>query len=295
MPGQQIGIICGVWPHFYANASLAATDLPREAPPIARIEGAKVLCLLGDSVTTDHISPAGAIAADGPAGQFLLSKGVTKSSFNSFGSRRGNDRVMTRGTFGNIRIRNRLAPGTEGGYTTYLGPDAKAEAREGLSYDSEVDPRNGEVCFIYDAAVKYQKHGVPLVVLAGTDYGMGSSRDWAAKGTFLLGVKAVIATSFCNGAIGRCWPLVAASGTPHRVIGCSVIRCGARHGGRHWPSRRVAPAAAQRPGFLPRSLWAGGRRAADRHPHRGAPKAKSAGRWVEHDIINTQCGHRQIG
>ena len=172
-------------------------DMPREAPPIRSIDNAKVLCLLGDSVTTDHISPAGAIAADGPAGKFLLSKGVAKKDFNSFGSRRGNDRVMTRGTFGNIRIRNRLAPGTEGGYTTYLGPEGEPTTPAvGLSYDSEVDPQKNEVCFIYDAAVKYQKHSVPLVVIAGKDYGMGSSRDWAAKGTFLLGVKAVIATSY---------------------------------------------------------------------------------------------------
>ena len=172
-------------------------DMAKEAPPIRPISGAKVLAKLGESVTTDHISPAGAIWEDGPAGQYLKARGVALRDFNSFGSRRGNDRVMTRGTFANIRIRNQLAPGTEGGYTTYLGPDATPDGDfSGLVYDSAIDPRNGEVCFIYDAAVKYAKHGVPLVVLAGKDYGMGSSRDWAAKGTYLLGVRAVIATSY---------------------------------------------------------------------------------------------------
>jgi len=131
---------------------------------------------LGDSVTTDHISPAGAIKADGPAGRFLQDRGVVPKDFNSFGSRRGNDRVMTRGTFANIRIRNLLAPGTEGGVTRHL-PD-------------------GAEMSIYDAAMKYAEDKTPLVVLAGTEYGTGSSRDWAAKGTHLLGVKAVIAASF---------------------------------------------------------------------------------------------------
>jgi aconitate hydratase len=144
--------------------------------PIEPIRGARVLAKLGDSVTTDHISPAGNIAVDSPAGQYLISKGVQPSMFNSYGSRRGNDRVMTRGTFANIRVRNQLAPGTEGGWTT--------------------DLLNGEVTSIYEASMHYQEEGVPLVVLAGIDYGMGSSRDWAAKGTFLLGVKAVIAKSY---------------------------------------------------------------------------------------------------
>ncbi|HJR93147.1 MAG TPA: aconitate hydratase AcnA [Acidimicrobiia bacterium] len=144
--------------------------------PITAIRGARALAKLGDSITTDHISPAGNIAADSPAGRFLVSKGVQPAAFNSYGSRRGNDRVMTRGTFANIRVRNQLAPGTEGGWTTNL--------------------LTGEVTSIYDASMEYQEAGVPLVVLAGIDYGMGSSRDWAAKGTFLLGVKAVIATSF---------------------------------------------------------------------------------------------------
>ena len=152
------------------------TGLTPETSPITPITGARVLAKLGDSVTTDHISPAGNIAADTPAGRYLVSKGVQPAMFNSYGSRRGNDRVMTRGTFANIRVRNQLAPGTEGGWTTNL--------------------LNGEVTSIYDASQAYQEAGVPLVVLAGIDYGMGSSRDWAAKGTFLLGVKAVIAKSF---------------------------------------------------------------------------------------------------
>jgi len=145
-------------------------------PSIRPVQGARVLALLGDSVTTDHISPAGAITADGPAGKFLQAAGVDRRDFNSFGSRRGNDRIMVRGTFANIRIRNAVAPGTEGGWTKHF-PD-------------------GEVMSIYDAAMKYVADGVPLVVIAGSEYGTGSSRDWAAKGTMLLGVKAVIAASY---------------------------------------------------------------------------------------------------
>jgi len=132
--------------------------------------------LLGDSVTTDHISPAGAIAEDSPAGRFLVERSVEPRDFNSYGSRRGNDRVMLRGTFANIRIRNQLAPGTEGGWTRHL-PD-------------------GQQLTIYDAAMKYREEGTPLVVLAGAEYGTGSSRDWAAKGTYLLGIRAVIAASY---------------------------------------------------------------------------------------------------
>jgi len=150
--------------------------LKREIDPIQAIKSARCLALLGDSVTTDHISPAGSIAADSPAGKFLQAAGVEPRDFNSYGSRRGNDRVMTRGTFANIRIRNQLAPGTEGGVTRHL-PD-------------------GTVMSIYEAAMKYRDEGVPLVVFAGAEYGTGSSRDWAAKGTFLLGVRAVIAVSF---------------------------------------------------------------------------------------------------
>ena len=172
-------------------------DMPTEAPPIKSIDDARVLVKCGHSTTTDHISPAGSIAKDGPAARFLIEQGVEPRDFNSFGSRRGNDRVMTRGTFANIRLRNQLAPGTEGGFTTYYGPaETKTGKVPGLPYDSKADPQPGEVTTIYDAAVKYQHHGVKLVVLAGKDYGMGSSRDWAAKGTWLLGVRAVIAESY---------------------------------------------------------------------------------------------------
>jgi aconitate hydratase len=140
------------------------------------IKGARVLALLGDSITTDHISPAGSIKADSPAGRYLMEHGVKPSEFNSYGARRGNHEVMMRGTFANVRLRNQMAPGTEGGFTTYQ-PGA-------------------EVMTIYDASVRYQSTGVPLLILAGKEYGSGSSRDWAAKGTQLLGVKAVIAESF---------------------------------------------------------------------------------------------------
>jgi aconitate hydratase len=150
--------------------------LSREAPPVAPIRGARVLAFLGDSVTTDHISPAGMIPGDSPAADWLRGHGVDVAEFNTFGSRRGNHEVMMRGTFGNIRIRNRLAPGKEGGYTRRL-PDGPVES-------------------IYDAAMSYRKEGVPLLVIAGKDYGMGSSRDWAAKGAILLGVRAVLAESF---------------------------------------------------------------------------------------------------
>ena len=143
---------------------------------IADITDARVLAVLGDSVTTDHISPAGNIKADSPAGRYLQEKGVAPIDFNSYGSRRGNHEVMMRGTFANIRIKNQIAPGTEGGYTTYWP--------------------TGEVTSIYDAAMKYKEDGTGLLVVAGKDYGMGSSRDWAAKGTNLLGIKAVIAESF---------------------------------------------------------------------------------------------------
>lgn len=142
----------------------------------ADILNARVLALLGDSITTDHISPAGSIAVNSPAGQYLISKGVPPSEFNSYGSRRGNDRVMTRGTFSNIRLKNLLVPGVEGGYTRHFP--------------------SGEQMTIYDAAMRYQSEGVPLIVLAGKEYGTGSSRDWAAKGVLLLGVKAIIAESY---------------------------------------------------------------------------------------------------
>jgi aconitate hydratase len=150
--------------------------LDRTPAPIADIEGGRVLAVLGDSVTTDHISPAGNIRRDGPAGQWLIDHGVEPADFNSYGSRRGNHEVMIRGTFANIRLRNRLAPGTEGGVTVHVP--------------------SGEQLSIYDAAMRYAAEGTPLVVLAGKEYGSGSSRDWAAKGTALLGVRAVIAESF---------------------------------------------------------------------------------------------------
>ncbi|MCJ7678131.1 MAG: aconitate hydratase, partial [Anaerolineales bacterium] len=151
-------------------------DLTPEVPPLGDIAQARVLALLGDSVTTDAISPAGAIPSDGPAGVYLIDQGVQARDFNSFGSRRGNDRVMTRGTFGNIRLRNLLVPGIEGGVTLHL-PD-------------------GERMSIYAAAMRYRAEGVPLLIIAGKEYGTGSSRDWAAKGTRLLGVRAVLAESF---------------------------------------------------------------------------------------------------
>jgi len=151
-------------------------DLSREPGAIQNIHAARALAVLGDSITTDHISPAGAIPATSPAGKYLVEHGVSVRDFNSYGARRGNDRVMTRGTFGNIRLKNRLLPGIEGGLTLHL-PD-------------------GEQMSIYDAAMKYRQKGIPLIVLAGKEYGSGSSRDWAAKGTLLLGVKAVIAESY---------------------------------------------------------------------------------------------------
>ena len=147
-----------------------------ETTPLTDVAGARVLALLGDSITTDHISPAGSIKKDSPAGQYLIAHGVDPQDFNSYGARRGNHEVMMRGTFANIRLRNQLAPGTEGGWTTYQP--------------------GGPVMTIFDASVKYKNDGVPLLVIAGKEYGSGSSRDWAAKGTLLLGVKAVIAESY---------------------------------------------------------------------------------------------------
>jgi aconitate hydratase len=156
-------------PPYFAGMTLE-TGTPQD------IKGAHVLALLGDSVTTDHISPAGNIAVNSPAGQYLMSLGVERKDFNSYGSRRGNHEVMMRGTFANIRLRNKLAPGTEGGVTIHVP--------------------SGEQMFIYDASMKYQAAGMPLVILTGKEYGAGSSRDWAAKGTALLGVRAVIAESY---------------------------------------------------------------------------------------------------
>jgi len=181
-------------------------DMPGDAPPIEAIEGARCLVKVGDSVTTDHISPAGSIATDSPAGRYLEDHGVPVSMFNSYGSRRGNDRVMVRGTFANIRVRNQLAPGTEGGLTTFFGPPTPDP--DAPQTFAGLQP--GEVTPIFEAAQAYgsaqtsdpdpkpqtPNPAPPLVVLAGHDYGMGSSRDWAAKGTYLLGVRAVLAASY---------------------------------------------------------------------------------------------------
>src|SRR5947199_1787545 len=150
--------------------------MPLEPEPVKDIRGARVLAMLDDSITTDHISPAGSFAATSPAGKYLIEHGVEKRDFNTYGARRGNHEVMVRGTFGNIRLRNRLVPGTEGYYTVHL-PD-------------------GEQTTIYEASARYQQEGVPLLVIAGKEYGSGSSRDWAAKGPLLLGVRAAIAESF---------------------------------------------------------------------------------------------------
>jgi aconitate hydratase len=164
----------------YVQSPPYFVDLPREPKPVTDIVGARVLALLGDSVTTDHISPAGSIKPDSPAGRYLQEHGVERKDFNSYGARRGNHEVMMRGTFANIRLKNLLGGGTlpEGGNTYYLGGGER------------------EQMAIYDAAMKYQQAGIPLVVLGGKEYGSGSSRDWAAKGTNLLGVRAVIAESF---------------------------------------------------------------------------------------------------
>jgi aconitate hydratase len=156
-------------PPFFEN-------MPRQAPPIKDIRNARVLAVLGDSVTTDHISPAGSIPSDSPAGKYLIANGVQPRDFNSYGARRGNHEVMMRGTFANIRLRNAMAPGTEGGWTVHV-PDCKQTT-------------------IFDAAMQYQAEGIPLLILAGKEYGSGSSRDWAAKGPRLLGVAAVLAESF---------------------------------------------------------------------------------------------------
>ena len=151
-------------------------DFELEPGTVSDIKGMRLLALLGDSVTTDHISPAGAIQADSPAGSYLLGRDVSQNQFNTFGARRGDDRVMSRGTFGNIRIKNQLVEGVEGAWTRHMP--------------------SGEKMTIYDAAMRYKAEGVPLLVIGGKEYGTGSSRDWAAKGTMLLGVRAVIAERF---------------------------------------------------------------------------------------------------
>ncbi|MGH8649102.1 MAG: aconitate hydratase AcnA, partial [Burkholderiales bacterium] len=160
----------------YVKAPPFFDGMTREPAPVGDIRAARVLALLGDSVTTDHISPAGSIKPTSPAGIYLQEHDVAVADFNSYGARRGNHEVMMRGTFANVRLRNQLAPGTEGGWTLYQP--------------------GGEQMTIYDAAMRYQREGVPLVVFAGKEYGTGSSRDWAAKGTRLLGVRAVVAESF---------------------------------------------------------------------------------------------------
>jgi aconitate hydratase len=151
-------------------------DMPTKPTPVQDIKGARVLAILGDSVTTDHISPAGSIKKNSPAGEYLMSHGVKPGDFNSYGSRRGNHEVMVRGTFANVRLRNKMVPGSEGGVAKYVP--------------------TGETMSIFDASAKYQADGIPLVILAGKEYGSGSSRDWAAKGPRLLGVRAVIAQSY---------------------------------------------------------------------------------------------------
>jgi aconitate hydratase len=175
--------------------------LSSEADPIQPINSAKVLLKLGDSITTDHISPAGAFPAEGPAGRWLTERGVQQGDFNSFGSRRGNHEIMMRGTFANVRIRNQMAPGTEGGFA--------------------LDHVSGEITSVYEAAMNSD---APMVVLAGSQYGTGSSRDWAAKGTYLLGVKAVIATSFerihRSNLVGMgVLPLTFVEGESHEALG----------------------------------------------------------------------------
>src|SRR5690606_34123254 len=151
-------------------------DMPPQPAPVKAVKSARVIGLFGDSVTTDHISPAGAIAINSPAAKYLMDRDVEPQYFNSYGSRRGNDRVMTRGTFGNVRLRNKLVPGSEGNVTYHLP--------------------SGEETNFYDAAMRYKSEGTDLVILGGKDYGMGSSRDWAAKGTLLQGIKAVIVESY---------------------------------------------------------------------------------------------------
>lgn len=163
-------------------------DFGMEPGHITEIKGTRPLGIFGDSVTTDHISPAGAIKPTSPAGKYLAQLGVESADFNSYGSRRGNDRVMTRGTFANVRIKNLMVPGTEGGVTKYFGAKDPAALTDMSA--------TGEVMSIYDASMRYQQEGRPLVIFAGTEYGTGSSRDWAAKGTRLLGVKAVVAASY---------------------------------------------------------------------------------------------------
>ncbi|MEC7214295.1 MAG: aconitate hydratase AcnA, partial [SAR324 cluster bacterium] len=186
-------------PPFFQGMSMELNE-------IKDINSARVLVKVGDSVTTDHISPAGAFAQDTPAGKYLRERGVEQKDFNSYGSRRGNDRIMTRGTFANVRLRNQIAPETEGGFTRHLD--------------------SGEEMSIYEASLRYRESETPLIVLAGKEYGSGSSRDWAAKGTFLLGVKAVVATSYerihRSNLVGMgVLPLQFIDGATHESLGLS--------------------------------------------------------------------------
>jgi aconitate hydratase len=172
-------------PPFFAGFSMKSDKIAETCPPLGAIKGARALGIFGDSITTDHISPAGTIKKDSPAGKYLIGRGVEPVDFNSYGARRGNHEIMMRGTFANVRIKNLMTPGIEGGVTNYY-----------KSAISDSQSAMGEVMPIYDAAMKYQQQKIPLVVFAGREYGTGSSRDWAAKGAALLGVKAVIASSF---------------------------------------------------------------------------------------------------
>ncbi len=174
-PGRR-HLPLGLRPRPTCSVRRSSTGCRRDPPPLSDLHGARVLAVLGDSVTTDHISPAGSIKVDSPAGKYLIEHGVSPADFNSYGSRRGNHEVMMRGTFANVRLRNLLVPGVEGGFTRHLP--------------------GGEPMTIYDAAMRYRDQGVPLVLLAGKEYGTGSSRDWAAKGPLLLGVRAAIAESY---------------------------------------------------------------------------------------------------
>ncbi len=201
--------------------------MDRRPPGLPTVQAARCLALFGDSITTDHISPAGAIRKDAPAGQYLQQHGVAPADFNSYGSRRGNHEVMMRGTFANTRIKNLMVPGVEGGVTAFQP--------------------GGECLPIYDAAMKYQAAGVPLVVVAGKEYGTGSSRDWAAKGTNLLGVRAVIAESFerihrANLVGMGVFPLTFCSGQ-NRGLAWPRRHRGVRHRGAHGrqPARQPSP------------------------------------------------------
>jgi aconitate hydratase len=217
-------------PPYFAGMTMAA-------PGVQPVEGARVLGMFGDSITTDHISPAGNIAAASPAGKWLIAHGVKTREFNSYGARRGHHEVMMRGTFANIRLRNELVPGTEGGFTT-TAP-------------------GGEVVPLYEAAMRYQEQGTPLVILAGKEYGTGSSRDWAAKGTVLLGVRVVVAESFerihrsnlvgmgvlpCEFADGQTRQTVPRGGAHGRAPAAAAAHPGRRRRGREGDALRGAGA-----------------------------------------------------